>query len=566
MHSPESRTVLQGEQVVDDPLPSGRALRIQGPRILAHEPPGEPAAAVAQEPIETLIAADPIPTFQDPPPGPDAFIWQHDQDQSEWLSPPAVAEPIETLIAADPIPSTQDPALDPDFFIWDHKQEQNEWTAPPLAADEVMAAVDLGGLSLDPDQLLPPDFFVWKHDQEQNEARSPRVTLSNTAEGGTDEASVTVANSGGASGDAWDFVDDAFQSPPGTMFGASLRYSSAQKADTLSYRIDENFSFVGANMRWTSSGKIQRSQNQLFVRGYFWVSRPALNDTLFFQMSSGDALAKCGFTNDSRFLVGDQAAVLVGSPGEMRYEQWIRVEMQALRGNELGLPNQTMHNELRIYYDPNSAGPADVTLTRDSFDNGDIDFDAAIVGIDSSDSLYTYYVDNIGLDTNDWLGPLGTFPTGVAQPSLTVAGHPHDVVQPWEADDFRLWEHEVLLHQNEFLSPFSEAIENLIAADPMEGLELNPLPDPDFFQWNQPQDIGEAVIPPGLVAEPIEVLVGADMMSTGHPPDLVDPAGVFDLFDQNTDPPAGTIPPDLSGNIRRVPRWAKQRNFYAGGR
>lgn len=515
---------------------------------------------VVAEPDETFAAQF---IFPDPLPDADFFLWDHSQDQLEYTADPIAAD---EMFASQPVfPDPLDPA---DFFQWNQPQDQSEWLFPPFEETiEALIAADLIPSTQFP--LPDPDFFVWEHRPEQNEWQSPRVTLSNSAEGGSDETSVTVANSGGASGDAWDFVDDPQQAEIGEPFGSSIRFSDDQTVDSLAYRFDQNNSLIGLTVSWKSSGKIQRAQNQIFLRAYFWYSRyPQTADSEFFRIQNpvDGVLMRCGVTINGEVFIGNQTATSLLGGFKVPTEKWFRAEAMLLRGNQVGLPNQTSVVQLRIFLDPNSTS-VDASVGRQGVgeDSGDNDATDVHIGIDDNQAIYTYYIDNVGLDTNDWLGPVGTAPTGLGQPSLIAAGHPHDVVQPdvFFLAEYKDWEHRP--EQNEWLSPFIEAIENVIGSQP-DGLELNPLPGPDFFQWNQPQDIAESAIPEGISEASIDVLVAADLFSSGEGVALTPPALVFDVYEQNTDPPAGTIPPDLSGNIRKVPRWAKQKNFYAGGR
>lgn len=478
-------------------------------------PPEEEAAA--EEPVETFAAQF---VFPDTLPDPDFFIWDHLQDQFLQFEVPPPDATVEILIAADPIPHTQDPIPGPDAFIWEHKQEQNEFL-------------------------------------------SPRVTLENLAEGGTNGVEVTTANSGGASGNAWDSV---LSNGPGL---SAVYFGTDQDIDTMGYRFEGIADFINVFFRWAASGDATNSllqpQNQLNASWYMWLGSHVNTGThrVFEALADADGTfaLRMEVDNFGRPLLADRVGSTTHST-KLPLECWLRFELDA---RQTGEPRAV----LRIYFDANSSTP-DITLNRSTNDQGQGGYRTFTWGwINRStdgDEPLTFFLDNITVDTNFQPGISGTTDPCTEKPSLIATSHPYDVVQPWEADLFRQWDHRP--EQNEWLSPFifEEAIEALIAADPMEGLELNPLPFPDFFQWNQPQDIAESAIPAGAVAEPIEVLIAADLMSSGHPPDLVPPALDFLIFDQNTDPPAGTIPPDLSGNIRRVPRWAKQKNFYAGGR
>jgi hypothetical protein len=475
--------------------------------------------------------------------------------------PPIFEETIEVLVAADPIPhqqsdlETMQPRGPPDD-TWSFA-DQVEYLAPPLASDEVMAAVDLQGLQLDP--LPDPDFFQYNQPQDQIEWRSSRVTLNNTAEGGVDGVEVDDPNLGGIAVDPFDFVSGW---GPGNT---AVYYGTDQRIDTMAYRFETFDDFLGIYFGWQSTGdpkSIPISQPQMFARFYVWTgSIPNTGEVTLFliQNNVGFNVLRAGFNSSSNFFLADTVDTVTSAVEPLK-EKWIRIEVYC---------NPALnYAEMRYYMDPNAgvAFPTDVLIQGDvgSLDPRTFFFGWPVRSVDGDEPL-TFFLDNIGVDNFDWMGPLGTAPATDVPPSTPAVIHPYDVVQPWPTRLFEEWEH--VQPQDEFLFPPlpPAGITELIAAQPV--FEVNPHPNPDFFQYNQPQPQNEQESPP--VVPPIDIaeLVAADMFSSGdYPARPVEPTDTFQTYDQNPDP-APIIPPDLTGLIRKVPRWAKHgRYFLPGGR
>ncbi|WP_372728979.1 hypothetical protein, partial [Nocardioides sp.] len=151
----------------------------------------------------------------------------------------------------------------------------------------------------------------------------------NSAEGGTNGVTVTTANSGGASGDAWDSMY--------VPSGQSITFASAAaQKGTLGYRmVYGSASGVGANVRWTLTG-----WPQLRARWYMRFSAYPTGMASFCYVTNAgnaDAIAWLRMDASGKFIVqGDWNDVdLFRSAAAIPLNTWIRVELAMVPGTTI---------------------------------------------------------------------------------------------------------------------------------------------------------------------------------------------------------------------------------------
>lgn len=233
------------------------------------------------------------------------------------------------------------------------------------------------------------------------------LTLSNSAEGGSDGTTVTTGNSGGASGDAWDVVSIGggnaltFEDSPVGANAFVYRFNGAAAAQVFT-EWDLTLRGGGLTQAWTRfyvyALSTPAAQRRLYrVRGPL----PTLATMAFLRVNftGGGSTRKLELfdaTNTVRWT----------STANEPLDSWYRVEMYW----------SPQVSRVWFYSSPDSPS-ADEDSGDLSFDFGSEVFMYPAWGAAGSTTAFgTMYMDNIGLSTFGKLGPLGTF-TPPAAPS-----------------------------------------------------------------------------------------------------------------------------------------------------
>lgn len=150
----------------------------------------------------------------------------------------------------------------------------------------------------------------------------PSSIRQNTAEGGTNGVTVSVANSGGASGDAFSQV---------TITGSAMTYFSNNTAShgSLSYRITGGSGDTGK----LYIGNTASSEGTM--RGYFRLNTlPSNAQTLYnIQNTAFASMANINITSGNLLTVTDSAGtILFTSSQAVTAATWYRVELQVIAG------------------------------------------------------------------------------------------------------------------------------------------------------------------------------------------------------------------------------------------
>lgn len=200
----------------------------------------------------------------------------------------------------------------------------------------------------------------------------------NNAEGGTAGVNVSTANSGGASGDAWNTVNI------GT--GTTLQYSSTQKRDGSTA-----YHFVGdgihsAYLKWTCTGV-----TGLYVRAYFYLTASIVN-TFLYQLGGGTGTADAWVTSLAR-IKSDAGSVNTTGTTVLATNTWYRAESQFILGTGTSQTVTRLYNNAGSLLETISS-PATGTVTSPTT------IGYGILGAQAAD----LYMDDLAASDQGWIG------------------------------------------------------------------------------------------------------------------------------------------------------------------
>lgn len=228
----------------------------------------------------------------------------------------------------------------------------------------------------------------------------------NKAEGGSNSTSVTIGNSGGASGNAWSSVG-------GTN---ALTYTNVNVArGSLGYRYEQKTS-EGAVLDWNFTGI-----TELYGRNYFYLTgyAPATQTLirLFGSNGSNEAYRADLLTTGQVRLRDATGTTLSTSPSSLQTGVWYRFEWHCISGATDG----TL--EFRLF-------TADQTTAFYSYTNTACNTYTAVTNAQFGPAFTTtilpvMFGDEFALNTTGWIGPaagalLNSPPTANAGPDQTV--------------------------------------------------------------------------------------------------------------------------------------------------
>lgn len=213
----------------------------------------------------------------------------------------------------------------------------------------------------------------------------------NSFEGGTDEVTLTVGNSGGASGDAFD------------GFGiTSPVFDNAQKLrQTMACRFDP----TAGNAMWAGWGNFA-STADLWARAYYFKAA-APSQTLQLIRFTGSTGLVCGSLNlltNGKVALSDNAQVIQATSAmTLPTSQWIRFGFFVHGSATVG------QLECKIYATDKHALTPDETLTSVATLNTRGVMTQCRIGQNATTAPGTFWVDDIGCDTAGYLGPSVTY-------------------------------------------------------------------------------------------------------------------------------------------------------------
>lgn len=218
----------------------------------------------------------------------------------------------------------------------------------------------------------------------------------NTFEGGSDGTTITVGNSGGSSGDAFDAVSIGAS--------ATLKFSNVQEAHgSLSAQIVEPATGVAIRGEWLTLGG---GSNNIYFRCYLWVPSGVLSGRLHFigVRASPDALcSQMGLDTDGTLRVTNAAGTAVTtSANPPARDQWVRYELRVKASTTVGEVEWRYFNDAASTTADETGSASGLVLTANA--------DAVRWGAVTTPApaSTTFYMDDLAVDTADWIGPVAT--------------------------------------------------------------------------------------------------------------------------------------------------------------
>ena len=208
----------------------------------------------------------------------------------------------------------------------------------------------------------------------------------NTADGGTDMVAPTVANSGGASGNAWDII---------TNSNAEWSYSTTNPVrGSIGYKCTPASS--STSLAWTFS-----ALSELYVRAYFYFTGfPASSQPVIRALTTGFSTQcwRIDIMSTGQVRIRDSAGTALATSGVILSPGvFYRIEAHSIAGT-----GTTGTLELRVY-------TADQTTARYSYSNTACNTAAELTYLQigallGSVSTPTFFIDEIAADQTGWIG------------------------------------------------------------------------------------------------------------------------------------------------------------------
>jgi len=223
-------------------------------------------------------------------------------------------------------------------------------------------------------------------------AAASTITLDNSAEGGVSGTTVSVANSGGNSGNAFNTVS------VGT--GATAKFDSTEAAHGgLSYAFATGSTAAIARLQWTTS---MGSQTQVWYRAYLYFnSDPAAAVRVLDQDEGHSASAVIVVLSSGKLQVrtGSAGTQTLTTTNTIPLHQWFRIE-----GYTIGSPTAGQV-QLKLFKSADSTTPDETDTSAPN-----INTNTAMNTYNFGVSTYTanvaeYWEDDIAVSNVGYLGP-----------------------------------------------------------------------------------------------------------------------------------------------------------------
>lgn len=217
----------------------------------------------------------------------------------------------------------------------------------------------------------------------------------NSFEGGTNGTGITSGNSGGASGDAFDFL------VIGT--GATVTFDNTRAAHgTLSARVTPTASQT-ANGNWQGL-----NTTDFAIRKYIYLTAATTDDTYWFRSSNaggGTRLVSLHGDSAGRLVLRTPSATVWTSTSTVPLNQWVRIEMYAHIGT-----GTTDGKVAAAFYSADSTTPID-SFTNNALNMGTTAIDQiGFLKYNNQAYATAFWVDDLRIDTaaTGLLGPVGS--------------------------------------------------------------------------------------------------------------------------------------------------------------
>jgi hypothetical protein len=227
------------------------------------------------------------------------------------------------------------------------------------------------------------------------------VELNNGAEGGTEDATVTTANSGGASGDAWDAV-------VGTP---TITFDNEHALGTRAYKVTAAAS--AQQMAWTSTSHGTRAQT--WGRVYLWSNgHPSGVTGIIRWVTGGSQAARLRYESTGVLTLSDAGnAAEFATAAAIPTGQWVRIEWHIV------FVNSGATVELRTYNSADSTTPTENLSTGAAAGIG-VNCDRVEFGSLNS-ATWTGWMDGIQANDTGWPGPITRRPSGLLMAASAAA-------------------------------------------------------------------------------------------------------------------------------------------------
>lgn len=228
------------------------------------------------------------------------------------------------------------------------------------------------------------------------------AAVANSFEGGSNGTAVTVANSGGGSGDAFDAVS--------AVTGQTLNYDNTHNRGTLALKAATGSTSGRSVVAWTTS---IGTQTLVYLRLYVYPTGNQSVAPYLCRVLSGGAVtsstSRCALefsASGQLILLNSSATAIAGMTSALAIPNsaWTRVELKLTLSSTAAVGSC----EMRIYRtNPDGTSP-DETLTNSGTANLGGSGDTYCFGIcDTDANVGAIWFDDVAASTVDWIGPVG---------------------------------------------------------------------------------------------------------------------------------------------------------------
>jgi hypothetical protein len=220
-----------------------------------------------------------------------------------------------------------------------------------------------------------------------------RVELNNNAEGGANGVTVSAANSGAASGNAWD----------ATVGTPTITYDNTHSLGNLAYKVVAGGS--AQQMAWTSAS--HGTQAETWGRIYLWSDgHPSSVTGIARFMSGGSQAARLRYESTGLLTISDSGnSPEFSTAGAIPTGQWIRLEWHI----QFVATNATV--ELRTFNSPDSTTPTESLSVANAAGIG-ANCDRLEFGSFNA-STWTGWMDGLNVNSIGFPGPVTRRRSGV---------------------------------------------------------------------------------------------------------------------------------------------------------
>lgn len=238
------------------------------------------------------------------------------------------------------------------------------------------------------------------------------TTLTNSFEGGTNGTTITTGNSGGASGNAFDFV--------GVGAGATNEYSNAQAAGgTLSCQL-QTVAGVADDVQWNTAGSAP-SVSQMWFRLYVYItSNPGATVRLWNATNGAGSVMSAQLNSTGHIIISysPSGTIFTTFTTAVNTNGWFRVEGFCVVSATVGQVSVSLYNS------PGSGSATETHTSGATLNTASANPTTYSFGNSSTiANIGPWWIDNVGLSTTGALGPANASYTEILAGSVsTITG------------------------------------------------------------------------------------------------------------------------------------------------